>query len=72
MIATEWINGFECCQGATAAAGTPGSGIVLVGSEIGPGLQIMNNEASGSRRNGPFLSARTLTFCPHPHLCART
>lgn len=42
-----WTNGFECCQGASAAPGTTASGITLVGNSIGPGLQIMNNEFGG-------------------------
>jgi hypothetical protein len=30
-----WTNGFECCQGASAAPGTTASGITLVGNKIG-------------------------------------
>ena len=39
-----WTNGFECCQGAGPAPGTTASGITLIGDEVGPGLQIVNNE----------------------------
>ena len=42
-----WTNGFECCQGASPAAGTTPSGILLLGDTVGPGLQIMNNEFGG-------------------------
>ena len=42
-----WTNGFECCQRGEPAEGTTGSGILLVGSHIGPGLQIVNNEFGG-------------------------
>ena len=42
-----WTNGFECCQGASPAAGTTASGILLIGSTVGPGLQIVNNEFGG-------------------------
>ena len=44
-----WTNGFECCQNGAAAVGTPGSGIVLVGKSVGPGLQIVNNEFGGGQ-----------------------
>jgi hypothetical protein len=42
-----WTNGFECCQGASPAAGTAASGILLLGPSVGPGLQIVNNEFGG-------------------------
>lgn len=44
---TIWTNGFECCQGASPAPGTTASGITLVGDQVGPGLQIINNEFGG-------------------------
>lgn len=42
-----WTNGFECCQASSAAAGTTSSGITLVGTAVGDGLQIVNNEFGG-------------------------
>eukprot|EP01063_Lacrimia_lanifica_P041119 TRINITY_DN94_c0_g2_i1.p1 TRINITY_DN94_c0_g2~~TRINITY_DN94_c0_g2_i1.p1 ORF type:complete len:512 (+),score=199.57 TRINITY_DN94_c0_g2_i1:50-1537(+) len=39
-----WTNGFECCQIGTEVAGTPHSGIVLVGKTFGPGLEVVHNE----------------------------
>ena len=42
-----WTNGFECCQRGDAAPGTPSSGIILVGTKLGPGLSIINNEFGG-------------------------
>ena len=42
-----WERGFECCQRGVEAPGTPSSGIVLVGTKIGPGLQFINNEFGG-------------------------
>jgi len=42
-----WTLGFECCQNGPAIAGTTSSGITLIGTEIGPGLQIVNNEFGG-------------------------
>jgi hypothetical protein len=51
-----WMNGFECCQGTSAAAGTTGSGILLVGKDVGPGLTITHNEFGG----GGIFHRRTL------------
>jgi hypothetical protein len=42
-----WTKGFECCQRGDAASGTPSSGIVLIGTKVGPGLSIINNEFGG-------------------------
>lgn len=48
-----WTNGFECCAGAAPAPGTAsrngtsGSGIVLMGDHIGPGIIITQNEFGG-------------------------
>ena len=42
-----WQQGFECCQRGLPAPGTSGSGIYLRGSNVGPGLQIINNEFAG-------------------------
>jgi len=39
-----WERGFECCQRGEPANGSTGSGIVLIGDVVGPGLQIINNE----------------------------
>jgi len=43
-----WQQGFECCQRGLPAPGTSGSGIYLRGSNVGPGLQIINNEVSSA------------------------
>ena len=42
-----WTKGFECCQRGDPAPGTPSSGIILVGTKVGPGLSIINNEFGG-------------------------
>merc|ERR1740138_1530644 len=40
-----WTGGFECCAGA--GLGNVPHGIILYGDEIGPGLEIFNNEFGG-------------------------
>ena len=42
-----WQQGFECCQRSKEAPGTTASGITLLGTNFGDGLQIINNKFGG-------------------------
>jgi len=42
-----WQQGFECCQRSKEAPGTTRSGITLLGNNMEPGLQIVNNIFGG-------------------------
>eukprot|EP01063_Lacrimia_lanifica_P012907 TRINITY_DN1959_c1_g1_i4.p1 TRINITY_DN1959_c1_g1~~TRINITY_DN1959_c1_g1_i4.p1 ORF type:complete len:471 (+),score=87.65 TRINITY_DN1959_c1_g1_i4:73-1485(+) len=65
LVRNVWTNGFECCQIGKEAAGTPHSGIVLVGNIVGPGFEVVHNEFKKPVQHYPFVRDGVLGARPY-------